>query len=162
VSEPLEVVVGRMLLERKLTLSLAESCTGGLIGHRITDVPGSSEYFMGGVVAYSYDAKEKFLNVRHDTLYDHGAVSPETAVEMARGVRRAFGTDIGLSVTGIAGPGGGMPDKPVGLVYICLSTRIFERTEKFIWQKDRTGNKWDSAEAALTMLREYLESDSKT
>lgn len=156
-SEPLEVVVGRLLMLRKLTLSLGESCTGGLIGHRLTDVPGSSEYFMGGVVAYSYDAKEKFLNVRHNTLYDYGAVSPETAVEMARGARRAFGTDIGLSVTGIAGPGGGLPGKPVGLVYICLSTRDYERTEKFVWQKDRAGNKWASSEAALQMLKEYLD-----
>jgi nicotinamide-nucleotide amidase len=157
-AEALEVVVGKLLTDTKLTLSLAESCTGGLIGHRITDVPGSSDYFMGGVVAYSYDAKEKFLNVRHDTLYDFGAVSPETAVEMARGARRAFGTDVAISVTGIAGPGGGMPDKPVGLVYICLSTRSFERTAKFVWDKDRAGNKWDSSEAALTMLKDYLTS----
>jgi nicotinamide-nucleotide amidase len=156
-SEPLEVVVGRLLMAHKLTLSLGESCTGGLIGHRLTDVPGSSEYFMGGVVAYSYDAKEKFLNVRHNTLYDYGAVSPETAVEMARGARRAFGTDIGLSVTGIAGPGGGLPGKPVGLVYICLSTRDTERTEKFVWQNDRAGNKWASSEAALQMLKAYLD-----
>jgi PncC family amidohydrolase len=113
---------------------------------------------MGGVVAYSYDAKEKFLNVRHGTLYDFGAVSPETAIEMARGARRAFGTDIGISVTGIAGPGGGLPGKPVGLVYISLSTRTFERTEKFVWQKDRAGNKLDSAEAALQMLKDYLDS----
>ncbi len=157
-SEPLEIVVGRQLLEKKLTVSLAESCTGGLIGHRMTEVPGSSEYFMGGVVAYSYDAKEKLLNVRHDTLYDFGAVSAETAIEMARGARRALGTDIGISVTGIAGPGGGLPGKPVGLVYICLSTRTFERTEHFVWDKDRSGNKWDSSEAALRMLKEYLES----
>jgi PncC family amidohydrolase len=158
VSDSLEVVVGKLLAEKKLTLSLAESCTGGLIGHRLTDVAGSSDYFMGGVVAYSYDAKEKFLNVRHDTLYDHGAVSAETAIEMARGARRAFGTDIGISVTGIAGPSGGLPGKPVGLVYICLSTRQFERTEHFVWQKDRAGNKWDSSEAALTMLKDYLDS----
>ena len=157
-SEPLEFVVGQLLAAKKLTLSLAESCTGGLIGHRITDVPGSSEYFMGGVVAYSYDAKEKFLNVRHDTLYDFGAVSPETAIEMARGARRAFGTDIALSVTGIAGPGGGLPGKPVGLVYISLSTRTIERTEKFVWQKDRAGNKLDSSDAALQMLKDYLDS----
>ncbi len=159
-AEALEVIVGQVLAQKKLTVSLAESCTGGLIGHRLTDVPGSSDYFMGGVVAYSYDAKEKFLNVRHDTLYDFGAVSAETAIEMARGARRNFGTDIGISVTGIAGPSGGMPGKPVGLVYICLSTRAFERTEKFIWQKDRAGNKWDSSEAALTMLKDYLESRS--
>ncbi len=155
-SEPMEAVVGKLLLQRKLTLALAESCTGGLIGHRITDMPGSSEYFVGGVVAYSYDAKEHLLGVQHNTLYDHGAVSAETAIEMARGARRTLGTDIGLSVTGIAGPGGGLPGKPVGLVYICLSARNFERVEKFVWDKDRAGNKWESSEAALQMLLEYL------
>ncbi len=144
-SEPLEVIVGQLLLKHKMTLALAESCTGGLIGHRITDVPGSSEYLTGGIVAYSYDAKEHLLGVRHNTLYDYGAVSPETAIEMARGARRTLGADIGLSVTGIAGPGGGLPGKPVGLVYICLSTRDFERVEKFVWDKDRAGNKWESS-----------------
>jgi nicotinamide-nucleotide amidase len=155
-SEPLEVIVGQLLLKHKLTLALAESCTGGLVGHRITDVPGSSAYLMGGIVAYSYDAKELVLGVRHNTLYDHGAVSAETAVEMARGARRALGADIGISVTGIAGPGGGLPGKPVGLVYICLSARDFERVEKFVWDKDRSGNKWASSEAVLQMLRDYL------
>ena len=155
-SEPLEVIVGQLLLKHKLTLALAESCTGGLVGHRITDVPGSSAYLMGGIVAYSYDAKELLLGVRHNTLYDHGAVSAETAIEMARGARRALGSDIGISVTGIAGPGGGLPDKPVGSVYICLSARDFERVEKFVWDKDRSGNKWASSEAALQMLRDYL------
>jgi len=155
-SEPLEVIVGHLLLKHKLTLALAESCTGGLVGHRITDVPGSSAYLMGGIVAYSYDAKELLLGVRHNTLYDHGAVSAETAIEMARGARRALGSDIGISVTGIAGPGGGLPGKPVGSVYICLSARDFERVEKFVWDKDRSGNKWASSEAALQMLRDYL------
>ena len=114
-AEPLEVIVGQLLLQHKLTVALAESCTGGLVGHRITDVPGSSAYLLGGIVAYSYDAKELLLGVKHNTLYDHGAVSAETAVEMARGARRALGADIGISVTGIAGPGGGLPGKPVGL-----------------------------------------------
>lgn len=155
-TEALEAVVGQLLLKHKRTLALAESCTGGLIGHRITDVPGSSEYFVGGIVAYSYDAKEHLLGVQHNTLYDHGAVSAETAIEMARGARRTLGTDIGLSVTGIAGPGGGLPGKPVGLVYICLSARNFERVEKFVWEKDRAGNKWESSESALQMLLEYL------
>jgi len=155
-SEPLEVIVGQLLLKHKLTLALAESCTGGLVGHRITDVPGSSAYLMGGIVAYSYDAKELLLEVRHNTLYDHGAVSAETAIEMARGARRALGSDIGISVTGIAGPGGGLPGKPVGSVYICLSARDFERVENFVWDKDRSGNKWASSEAALQMLRDYL------
>ena len=156
-SDTLEVIVGRLLAEKKLTLALAESCTGGLIGDRITNVPGSSQYFIGGIVAYSYEAKEKLLGVHHDTLYDHGAVSAETAHEMAQGVRRVLGADIGISVTGIAGPGGGLPEKPVGLVYICLSARDFDRPEKFLWHKDRVGNKIDSAEAALKMLAEYLE-----
>jgi PncC family amidohydrolase len=155
-SEPLEVIVGQLLLKHKLTLALAESCTGGLVGHRITDVPGSSAYLMGGIVAYSYDAKELLLGVRHNTLYDHGAVSAETAIEMARGARRALGSDIGISVTGIAGPGGGLPGKPVGSVYICLSARDFERVERFVWDKDRSGNKWASSEAALQMLQDYL------
>lgn len=154
--EPLEVIVGQLLLKHKLTLALAESCTGGLVGHRITNVPGSSEYLLGGVVAYSYDAKEHLLGVRHNTLYDHGAVSLETAIEMAQGVRRVLGADIGISVTGIAGPGGGLPGKPVGLVYICLSARDFERVEKFVWDSDRAGNKWASSEAALQMLRDYF------
>jgi len=157
-SEPLEVIVGQLLLKHKLTLALAESCTGGLVGHRITDVPGSSAYLMGGIVAYSYDAKELLLGVRHNTLYDHGAVSAETAIEMARGARRALGSDIGISVTGIAGPGGGLPGKPVGSVYICLSARDFERVEKFVWDKDRSGNKWASSEAALQLLQDYLAS----
>jgi PncC family amidohydrolase len=156
-SDALEVIVGKMLMEKKLTLALAESCTGGLIGDRITNVPGSSGYFVGGIVAYSYEAKEKLLGVHHDTLYDHGAVSVETASEMAHGVRRVLGTDVGISVTGIAGPGGGLPGKPVGLVYISLSARDFERTEKFVWHKDRVGNKIDSADAALAMLKDYLE-----
>jgi PncC family amidohydrolase len=155
-NEPLEVIVGQLLLKHKLTLALAESCTGGLLGHRLTDVPGSSTYLMGGIVAYSYDAKEHLLGVQHNTLYDHGAVSPETALEMARGARRVFGTDIAVSVTGIAGPGGGMPGKPVGLVYICLSARDFERVEKFVWDRDRAGNKWASSEAALQMIQNYL------
>jgi PncC family amidohydrolase len=152
----MEEKIGQLLVEQGLTLAVAESCTGGLIGHRITNVPGSSEYFMGGVVAYAYDAKERVLGVRHDTLYDYGAVSEETALEMARGVRRLLMTDVALAVTGIAGPGGGMPGKPVGLVYIALSTRDFEHCEQYIWPHDRAGNKATSADAALTLLLEYL------
>ena len=158
-TEELEEVVGKLLLERKLTLALGESCTGGLIGHRITNVAGSSEYFRGGVVAYAYDAKERLLEVKHNTLYERGAVSPETAIEMARGARQALGADIGMSATGIAGPGGGMPDKPVGLVYIALSARDAERVERFVWDSDREGNKALSAEAALSMLIAYLEKE---
>lgn len=154
--ERLESVVGELLRVQGLTLSVAESCTGGLLGHRLTDVPGSSDYFIGGVVAYSYDAKERVLRVRHGTLYDYGAVSEQTALEMARGVRRLFLTDVALSVTGIAGPGGGTPDKPVGLVYIALSARDREMCHQLVWDSDREGNKAYSAQAALEMLVAYL------
>jgi PncC family amidohydrolase len=155
--EKLEVIVGQMLAERKLKLATAESCTGGLVGHRLTNVPGSSEYFEGGIIAYSYEAKERLLGVHHDTLYEHGAVSAETALEMARGARKTLGADIGIAVTGIAGPGGGLPGKPVGLVYIALSARTGERVERFVWDSDREGNKAHSAEVALAMLKEFLE-----
>lgn len=158
--DKLEVIVGQWMAERKLKLATAESCTGGLLGHRITDVPGSSTYYEGGIIAYSYEAKERLLGVHHDTLYEHGAVSAETALEMARGARRELGTDIGISITGIAGPGGGMPGKPVGLVYIALSARNSERVEHYLWESDREGNKRRSADAALEMLREFLEKSS--
>ena len=109
----IEERIGQLLLERHYTLAVAESCTGGLVGHRLTNVAGSSAYFLGGVVAYAYDAKERLLDVNHNTLYDFGAVSEQTAREMARGVRRALGADVGVAVTGIAGPGGGLPGKPI-------------------------------------------------
>jgi PncC family amidohydrolase len=154
--KPLESLVGELLRSQELTLALAESCTGGLLGHRLTNVAGSSDYFIGGAVTYSYDAKERVLNVRHETLYDYGAVSEQTAKEMARGARRLFHTDVALSVTGIAGPGGGMPGKPVGLTYIALSARDHEECRRFVWDSDRQANKNLSVEAALEMLAEYL------
>ncbi len=155
-AKSLEDRVAGALRARSLTLALAKSCTGGLVGHRLTNLPGSSEYFLGGIVAYAYEAKERLLGVRHQTLYEHGAVSRETALEMARGARLALGSDIGLSVTGIAGPGGGLPDKPVGLTWIALSTRDSERAEQRLWQGDRQENKDLSAEAALELLLEEL------
>jgi PncC family amidohydrolase len=154
--EQLENQVDKLMRSQGLTLSVAESCTGGLLEHRLTNMPGSSDYFIGGVVAYSYDAKERILNVSHNTLYDHGAVSEQTALEMARGARRLFGTDLAMSVTGIAGPGGGTPDKPVGLVYIALSARNQEMCQQFVWEGDRERNKAYSAQAALEMLLAYL------
>lgn len=153
----LDSQIGLSLTERKLTLCTAESCTGGLIGHRLTNVPGSSAYFLGGIVAYSYDAKEHLLGVHHATLYDHGAVSKETVIEMARGARRIFSADLAIAVTGIAGPGGGLPNKPVGYTWIALSARDGETAKQFMWQKDREGNKADSAEAALQLVLEYLQ-----
>ena len=116
-----EIEIGTMLTQRGLKLAVAESCTGGLVSHRLTNVPGSSAYFTGGVVAYAYEAKAALLHVSWDTLRAHGAVSRETVIEMARGVRTALGADISVSVSGVAGPGGGLPDKPVGTVYVALA-----------------------------------------
>jgi nicotinamide-nucleotide amidase len=122
----LEEAVGRLLAERGL--AVAESCTGGLIAHRLTNAPGSSRYFLGGVVAYANEVKERVLGVRPGTLREDGAVSREAALEMARGVRRLLGADIAISATGIAGPTGGMPEKPVGLVYVALAAEDFEQS----------------------------------
>lgn len=116
----LEQIVGRMLRERGLTLAVAESCTGGLLGSRITDVPGSSEYFVAGLTCYSNRVKMELLGVKEETLVKYGAVSPDTALEMAAGVCERCGADVGLATTGIAGPGGGTDKKPVGLVYIAV------------------------------------------
>ncbi len=153
----IEVLIGRLLKQCRLTLAAAESCTGGLIGHRITNVPGSSAYYQGSITAYSYDVKEQLLRVRHDTLYNHGAVSEQTAREMAQGVRRALRADVGVAVTGIAGPEGGMPKKPVGLVYVALAAKDGEWVERHVWGGDRWDNKTRSAEATLDLLRRYLE-----
>ena len=153
----LEERVGQLLLARRYTLAVAESCTGGLVGHRLTNIAGSSAYFLGGVVAYAYDAKERLLDVNHNTLYDFGAVSEQTAREMARGVRRALGADVGVSVTGIAGPGGGLPGKPVGLTWVALSARNVEIAEQYLWTGDRQANKELSAEAVLEMVLAHLE-----
>jgi PncC family amidohydrolase len=147
---------GKLLIEQGLTLALAESCTGGLVGSLITDVPGSSNYFLGSVVAYANRAKETILGVQPATLLAHGAVSTETAAEMALGVRRIFGADVAVAVTGIAGPAGGLPDKPVGLTYIHLSASDAEIGEGYVWDADRLGNKRLSAEAVLRLLIRYL------
>lgn len=149
----LERIVGGMLRDRKLTLATAESCTGGLISHRITNVPGSSDYFRGGFAAYANDVKQTVLAVRAETLAAHGAVSEATAREMAEGVRRALGADIGVSTTGIAGPTGGTPEKPVGLVYIGVAD-----ADGVVVLERRTGGarefiKMISAQAALDHLR---------
>ena len=156
-SQTLEERVGELLVRLGLTISLAESCTGGLIGHRLTNVPGSSRYFMGGVVAYDNGVKERILGVRREILAEHGAVSGETAQEMAQRARRLFNTDLALSVTGIAGPGGATPEKPIGLTHVHLSARDAEWGERHIWQGTREENKARSAEAALDLLRRYLE-----
>lgn len=156
-THPLAVELGVLLSEHKLTLALAESCTGGLIGSLITDVPGSSDYFLGSAVTYAYSAKEAILGVRRATLLAHGAVSAETAAEMAQGARRIFGADIAAAVTGIAGPGGGTPDKPTGLTHIHLSAADAEIGERHVWDADRMGNKLLSAEAVLRLVVGHLQ-----
>ncbi len=152
----LEMETGDLLHERGLRLALAESCTGGLIGNRITDVPGSSEYFIGSIVAYAYEAKAAILGVSWDTLNTHGAVSRETVLEMARGARNTLNTDIAVSVSGIAGPGGGTLDKPVGTTWIALVAKDGEWAREFHFQGDRVHNKSSSADAALKLLLDYL------
>ncbi len=149
--------IGVKLRGRQLTLAVAESCTGGLLGDMITDVPGSSDYFLGGVLAYSNQVKRSLLDVRAETLEIHGAVSSQCAAEMAQGVRRLLGCEVALSVTGIAGPGGDTPDKPLGLTYIHLSAPGCEQTMRVVWPGDRRSNKVDSARAALRLLLDYLE-----
>ncbi|HEM61547.1 MAG TPA: CinA family protein [Chloroflexi bacterium] len=155
--QSLDEQIAEILTQRGLTLAVAESCTGGLLGHRITSVSGSSAYFQGGVISYSNEAKERLLGVPLQTLVEHGAVSEETALAMARGARRLLATDLALSITGIAGPSGGTPEKPVGLTYIALAAEDAEVVEKHIWQGDRSQNKELSAEAALKLLLDYLQ-----
>ena len=149
--------IGDLLRSRGLTLAVAESCTGGLLGDRITDVPGSSDYFLGGVISYSNQVKAGLLGVRAETLELHGAVSPECAAEMAQGARRLLGSDLALSITGIAGPGGGSDGKPTGLTYIHLSAPGHEQGLRALWPGERRANKADSARAALALLLDYLE-----
>jgi nicotinamide-nucleotide amidase len=155
--DTLEIVVGRMLKQRGITLAVAESCTGGLVSHRITDAPGSSVYYKGSVTTYSNEIKERVLRVQHTTLEQHGAVSAQAVREMARGVCGLFRADVGLAVTGIAGPDGGTPEKPVGLVYVALAAADGEWVERFVWNGDRWENKARSAEAVLDLLLRYLE-----
>jgi PncC family amidohydrolase len=151
----LEEELGRLFTAKGLTLATAESCTGGLLAGRITGVPGSSAYFIGGVVSYAYAAKEALLGVDPHTLQALGAVSREVACQMARGARERLGVDVAVSVTGVAGPTGGTPDKPVGLVWIGLSDADGERATRYLWDSDRAGNRQLSVQAALQMLVDW-------
>lgn len=155
--ERAECRVGILLRERGQTVATAESCTGGLIGSMLTDVPGSSDYYVGGIIAYANAVKQRVLGVEADLLDAWGAVSEPVALAMAHGVRHLLGADYGLAVTGIAGPTGGTPIKPVGLVYIALVGPNVERCERHIWGGDRVENKRLSARRALQMLLEQLE-----
>ena len=152
----LEAVVGRLLLERGWTVSLAESCTGGLLGHRLTNIAGSSRYVERGVIVYSNRAKEELLGVPEPLLRAHGAVSAPVAQAMAAGVCRISGSSCGLAVTGIAGPDGGSAEKPVGTVYIGCATPAGVETLRCRFSGDRVAIKWQSSQTALDMLRRRL------
>lgn len=150
--------VGELLVKRNLLCATAESCTGGLIGHLITENAGSSAYFAGAAVVYSYTAKERLLAVDHETLLREGAVSAAVAQQMAQGALRLFNVDVAVSVTGIAGPGGGLPHKPIGTTYLHLSAADgYEQGAHYVWPGNRSQNKLLSAQAALAMLLNYLE-----
>ena len=159
--ENIEDKIGHELRERGWRLAVAESCTGGLIGHRITNISGSSTYYLGSITAYAYRAKVRLLGVSWDTLEKFGAVSEETIAEMALGVRRALAADVGLAVSGIAGPTGGTPDKPVGYTWIGLSTVEGIQTLQHTAGGDRIGNKEEIAQVALEFLLNYLETNGK-
>ena len=152
----LENEVGYLLRRKGLSLGVVESATGGLISHRITNAPGSSDYYRGSITAYSNEVKIKIVGVREDTINQYGAVSHQVAEEMAQGGRRALAVDICLVNTGIAGPSGATPGKPVGLFYIGLSHRTGTYSRKHHFQGDREQNKRGAAEAALGWLKEYL------
>ena len=152
----LEGAVGRLLQEQGLTIALAESCTGGLIGRRVTEVAGSSEYFLEGFVTYSNEAKMRTLGVPAEVLQKHGAVSAETAEAMAVGARKVSGADVAVSVTGIAGPGGGSEEKPVGTVFVGYSDADGVRSIKLTLPGDRYLVRWRASQAALDMVRRQL------
>lgn len=152
----LEQEIGVLLRQKRLTLGVVESATGGLISHRITNVPGSSDYYKGSVTAYSNEVKVKVVGVSEDTINQYGAVSSQVAEEMAQGGKEILATDICLANTGIAGPTGATPGKPVGLFYIGLSHGAGTYSQEHSFQGDREQNKRSAAEAALGWLKEYL------
>jgi len=153
-------VIGQQLRQRSLKLAVAESCTGGLLAGQIVAVAGSSDYFLGGVVAYANQVKLELLGVAPATLAKHGAVSWQAAVEMAAGVRRVMGADVALSTTGIAGPTGGTPMKPVGLGYVALAAGGQAWWERHQWRGSRGENNAQTVLAALALLRRYLEDEA--
>src|SRR5450830_2193280 len=160
-SESVSQLVGRLqalCLERGLTVATAESCTGGLIAKLITDGAGSSGYFRGGVVSYSNEAKIGLLGVREEELAAHGAVSAQVARSMAIGARHRVGADLAVSVTGIAGPGGGSPAKPVGLTYLAVADASGADVRRYVWTGDRAANREAAARAALELLIERASS----
>jgi len=154
--ESVEEIVARLLAKHNKTIAVAESCTGGLMAHKLTNIPGISQYFERGVVSYSNRSKEELLKVNPDTLKTYGAVSEETAKEMAEGIRISSGADIGVAITGIAGPSGGSPEKPVGLVYIGYSDSNTCCAERHIFSGERTDIKERSVNSAFHLVRKML------
>jgi nicotinamide-nucleotide amidase len=155
-----ELALAEAVLELSRThgwmLATAESCTGGLVGARLTEVPGASDAYVGGIVAYSDEVKRAQLAVRAETLQEYGAVSAETAAEMAAGARRALAADVAVAVTGVAGPGGGTPDKPVGLVYLTVESRDGAVTERLHLEGDRHAIREQATDAALRLVHRHL------
>lgn len=154
--QTLEEVVGKLLLEKKKTIAVAESCTGGLIGAKFTNISGSSLYFERGVATYSNEAKIELLGIPKEIIGKYGAVSEQVAILMAEGVRKLAKTDYGLSATGIAGPTGGTPEKPVGLVFIGFAHENDSFAQKFMFGQDRNSNRERAAQAALNLVRLFL------
>ena len=152
----LQAQVAQQLRSANLTIATAESSTGGKIAMLLTEFPGSSAFMIGGVVAYANRAKRRLLSVDEQTLAEHGSVSEQVAREMAVGVRLLFGVDLGIAVTGIAGPDGATATKPVGLTYVALSAARGVWVRRFVWQGDRLQNRDQSTEAALQMVLHYL------
>lgn len=148
--------VGERCLAAAIRIATVESCTGGLIGHVLTEVPGSSAYYLGGFVTYSDDAKRVMVGVAPDVLAAHGAVSAQTALAMAAGGRDRTGADIGVAVTGIAGPDGGTAAKPVGLTYVAVADATGGEVRRFVWSGSRAENKRSSAQAALELVLERM------
>lgn len=144
------------LHQRGVTVATAESCTGGLVGHVLTEVPGASEWFVGGIVSYSDRLKQDELGVSAETLEHHGAVSAQTCVAMAEGARHRYGAEVAIAITGVAGPDGGSASKPVGLTYVGLADGAGHDVRRFQWHGDRRQNKLDSANAALELLLERV------
>lgn len=153
--------IAPLLRARGWRLAVAESCTAGLLGYHITEVPGSSAYFVGGVIVYADALKTRLLQVQEATLHRWGAVSPQTALEMAAGARRLTGADVGVSITGIAGPGGWTSEKPLGLTYLALAVPGERWVWRHVWRGDREANRESSAQAALAHLVQYLSPESR-
>lgn len=156
--DEIEKTIGTILSNKRMTLGVIESATGGLISHRITNVAGSSDYYKGSITAYSNEIKNRIVGVKAETLEIYGSVSARTAEELASGGKRVLEVDICIADTGIAGPGGATPDKPIGLFYIGLSHKNTTFNRKHIFTGDREQNKKEAAETALQILKEYLES----